>query len=113
MSNDSKSKYMVTGHLGDGTFGRALKCIDLNQSKEKIYAVKVVRAVKRYTESAKIEADILQDLRQKGGCQHGIVHLKEYFMHETSKSTENMCLVFEPLGKSLYDFIKANKYRGF
>ena len=24
-----------------------------------------------------------------------------------------MCLVFEPLGKSLYDFIKANRYRGF
>ena len=24
-----------------------------------------------------------------------------------------MCLVFEPLGKSLYDFIKDNKYKGF
>jgi hypothetical protein len=23
-----------------------------------------------------------------------------------------MCLVFETLGKSLYDFIKANKYKG-
>jgi len=24
-----------------------------------------------------------------------------------------MCLVFEPLGKSLYDFIKDNKFKGF
>ena len=24
-----------------------------------------------------------------------------------------MCLVFEPLGKSLYDFIKDNSYKGF
>ena len=24
-----------------------------------------------------------------------------------------MCLVFEPLGKSLYDFIKDNGYKGF
>ena len=24
-----------------------------------------------------------------------------------------MCLVFEPLGKSLYDFIKQNDYKGF
>lgn len=24
-----------------------------------------------------------------------------------------MCLVFEPLGKSLYDFIKDNNYKGF
>jgi len=44
--------------------------------------VKVVRAVQRYTESAKIEADILQDLRRQGGCQRGIVNLKEFFMHK-------------------------------
>lgn len=24
-----------------------------------------------------------------------------------------MCLAFEPLGQSLYDFIKDNKYKGF
>ena len=23
------NRYMITGHLGDGTFGRALKCIEL------------------------------------------------------------------------------------
>ena len=28
-------------------------------------------------------------------------------------SVSNMCLVFEPLGKSLYDFIKENEYMGF
>lgn len=25
------NRYMITGHLGDGTFGRALKCIELPQ----------------------------------------------------------------------------------
>jgi dual-specificity kinase len=32
---------------------------------------------------------------------------------KTRKKSVNMCLVFEPLGKSLYDFIKDNKYKGF
>lgn len=40
-------KYRVTEHLGDGTFGRALLCDDLVNNKK--VAVKVVRAVERYT----------------------------------------------------------------
>ncbi len=72
----------------------------------------MIRAVKRYNESAKIEADILVDIAAKGGAEQGIVYLKEYFTH-SDKEGDHMCLVFEPLGKSLYDFIKANNYRGY
>ena len=36
-------------------------------------AVKVVRAVERYTDSAKIEAKILCDIKKEGGCQNFIV----------------------------------------
>ena len=74
--------------------------------------MKVIRAVKRYTESAKIEAEILNDLKRKGGDLNYIVDLKDWFVHKNLE-IENTCLVFEPLGKSLYDFIKANNYRGF
>ena len=71
----------------------------------------MIRGVKRYNESAKIECDILIDIQNKGGAQSGIVYLKEYF-HFQDKEGDHMCLVFEPLGKSLYDFIKENKYKG-
>ena len=113
-------------HLGDGTFGRCLKCVPLDGSKE--WAVKVIRAVARYTDSARIEVDILEDMKRRGGCEKGIVYLKDYFIHEDSDGLEkarrlafqmkghtrdvrtyeyrNMCLAFEPLGKSLFDFIK-------
>lgn len=67
--------------------------------------------MKRYNESANIEADILRDVDEKGGSKQGIVYLKEYFTHK-DKDGDHMCLVFETLGKSLYDFIKANKYKG-
>lgn len=58
-------KYKVLSHLGDGTFGRALLCEDTVR-KTKL-AVKVVRAVDRYTHSAKIEANILFDIKKQGG----------------------------------------------
>ena len=121
-------------HLGDGTFGRALKCAELTPSlnlptgehqlpaasidtaDKPTWAVKVIRAVPRYAESAKFEAQILMDLHSKGGCAQGIVYLKETFTNKSRQSygsVSNMCLVFEPLGKSLYDFIKDNGYKGF
>lgn len=68
--------------------------------------------MKRYNESAKVEVDILSDIMEKGGAMFGVVHLKEYFMH-ADKDGEHMCLVFETLGKSLYDFVKINKYKGY
>jgi hypothetical protein len=68
--------------------------------------------VKRYNESAQIEAKILEDIKQKGGCSSRIVYMHESFMHIDEKKNEQMCLVFETLGASLYDFIKANKFKG-
>ncbi len=68
----------------------------------------MVRAVERYSKSAKIEADILKDIKKRGGCSKHIVDLKDEFIHESTVS--NKCLVFEPLGKSLFDFIKANHF---
>lgn len=76
-------------------------------------AVKVVRAVERYTHSAKIEANILNDIKNKGGCSQHLVDLEDVFTHESDTRVQNTCLVFEPLGKSLFDFIKANNYQGF
>jgi len=30
--NPTDSKYKIVGHLGDGTFGRALKCVELTEN---------------------------------------------------------------------------------
>lgn len=64
---ESSRQYQVIGHLGDGTFGRALKVFDPTDKKD--YAVKVIRAVERYTDSARIEIDILNDMKKQGGCE--------------------------------------------
>ena len=54
---------MVVRELGVGTFGRVLRCKDRKYND--FVAVKVVRRVKKYTESAMIEADILEDVRRR------------------------------------------------
>ena len=46
----------------------------------------MVRAVSRYSESAKFEVSILQDLQRQGGCKKGIVYLKEWFMNQARQS---------------------------
>lgn len=68
--------------------------------------------MKRYNESAMIEADILNDIKKKGGVSEGIVYLHEVISFKEPRDGEHVCLAFETLGKSLYDFIKANKYKG-
>jgi len=99
-------------------------------------AVKIVRSVKRYNQSAKTEIKILEDVNRYGGPDHHIVHLIDSFTHyvkvndlpnkrlnrrynppleyiNSRGEAEYICLVFEPLGKSLYEFIKDNRYKGF
>ena len=61
MTLGSDKRYEVLDHLGDGTFGRALLC--RNKDNDANVAVKVVSAVSRYADSAKIEANILKDIK--------------------------------------------------
>ena len=45
--------YKITDFLGDGTFGRVLEVKDLKYNE--YYAMKVIRSVKRYIESAEVK----------------------------------------------------------
>merc|ERR1712032_736126 len=61
-------------------------------------------------ENAKIEADILKDIRRadpRGSSRCAVMY--DTFTHDA----RFFCLVFEPLGISLYDFLKKNGFRGF
>jgi len=101
-------RYSVQDLLGDGTFGRVLLARDRHRNRQ--VAVKVIRDIKRYMENAKIEASILTDIRKadpSGGSRCAILY--DTFVH----SGRHLCLVFEPLGASLYDFMKQNCFRGF
>jgi serine/threonine protein kinase len=98
-------RYEINGDLGLGTFGRVLCCRDLKREGEEV-AVKVIRSIKRYEESAKIEFGVLLDVNKRGG--RGVelcVKMLDNFIH-----AGHFCMVFEPLSVSLYDLIKGNDY---
>lgn len=77
-------------------------------------AVKVIRSVKRYIKSAKIESEILDIVLEKGGATNHVVQMIDHFeFKDETTGLEHYAIVFEPLGKSLFEFYKANKYRGF
>jgi len=102
------SRYRVSKLLGDGTFGRVLLAHDQEVNRQ--VAIKVIRDVKRYGENARIEADILKDIRRvdpRGEASRSAV------MYDTFEHGRHFCLVFEPCGASLYDFLKKNNFRGF
>lgn len=103
-----KDRYEIISQIGMGTFGKVFHCHD-NKHKDMV-AVKVVRSVKRYVDSAKIEADILDHIYDCQAKQKSNYCLKLYSHFELDKY---YFLVTEKLGLSLYDVMKLNKYKGF
>lgn len=100
------SRFIIEKEIGVGTFGRVLRCTDSHNGRK--VAVKVVRRVERYCDSAKIEADILYDIscyaEGKKLCSQIIARFLE---------NGHYCIVLEELGRSLYDYLKENSYKGF
>lgn len=96
--------------MGDGTFGRVLKVARKFDKQQ--FACKIIRAVARYVESAVVEAQILEKIHRLDTS--GISRCVKVFdhFHFTENYDRHYAIVFEPLGKSLYDFIKVNNYRG-
>eukprot|EP00590_Aulacoseira_subarctica_P001178 CAMPEP_0172432640 /NCGR_PEP_ID=MMETSP1064-20121228/64332_1 /TAXON_ID=202472 /ORGANISM="Aulacoseira subarctica , Strain CCAP 1002/5" /LENGTH=596 /DNA_ID=CAMNT_0013180107 /DNA_START=151 /DNA_END=1941 /DNA_ORIENTATION=- len=102
-------RYEIVRDVGLGIFGRVVACID-HRRKEEV-AIKIVRNVKRYYESAQIEADILRHVnsRRDDRATTLCVLLKDHF----TTVSRHYCLVFESLGWSLYDFLKHTDFQPF
>lgn len=100
-------RYKILAKMGEGTFGRVLECWD--RQKKEYVAVKIIRNVPKYHEAALIEIDVLHALRRNdpGGTRHCVRML------ETFQYRGHVCMVFERLGLSLYDFLRKNSYRPF
>ncbi|XP_023886337.1 serine/threonine-protein kinase AFC2 isoform X2 [Quercus suber] len=92
--------------MGEGTFGQVLECWD--RERKEMVAIKIVRGIKKYREAAMIEIEMLQQLgkHDKGGNR--CVQIRNWFDYRN-----HICIVFEKLGPSLYDFLRKNNYRSF
>lgn len=96
----------IVAEAGTGTFGRVLLCNDAKHGG-RLVAVKAVRSIPKYVDAAKIEAAIVSDVNTRD-VEGGSLCLKYYRSMEWQR---HFFIVSEPLGKSLYDYIKANNYK--
>ncbi|XP_073031030.1 serine/threonine-protein kinase AFC3-like isoform X1 [Primulina eburnea] len=89
-----------------GTFGRVLECWD-REIREYV-AIKVVKSTAKYRDAARVEIDVLQRLTENDKGDSHCVRMLDWFDHRN-----HICIVFEKLGPSLFDFLKRNKYSPF
>ncbi|GJM92623.1 hypothetical protein PR202_ga09109 [Eleusine coracana subsp. coracana] len=96
----------ILSKMGEGTFGQVLECWDLEN--QETVAIKIVRFLQKYREAAMIEIDVLQRLGKHDFTGSRCVQIRNWFDYRN-----HICIVFERLGPSLYDFLRKNSYRSF
>jgi serine/threonine protein kinase len=103
-------EYTILSVLGEGTFGRVLECWD-SVARARC-AVKVIRNVQKYRDAAMIEIEVLKTLSGGdplgGGESFNCITLRRAFEYRG-----HVCMVFDKCGPSLYDFLRANRYKPF
>ncbi|KAI0472953.1 hypothetical protein GGR56DRAFT_652549 [Xylariaceae sp. FL0804] len=100
-------RYEIVDVLGKGSFGQVVRCIDHKTGV--LVAVKIIRNKKRFHQQALVEVNILQKLREwDPKNKHSMVNFTQSFYFRG-----HLCISTELLDMNLYEFIKANSFRGF
>ncbi|KAI8647456.1 kinase-like domain-containing protein [Parasitella parasitica] len=100
-------RYKMMRLLGQGTFGKVVECYD--RVKRTFCAIKIIRAIPKYRDASKIEIRVLNSLKEHDPINlNKCIHLIEWFDYHN-----HICMVFELLGPSVFDFLKSNEFRPF
>ncbi|XP_041865343.1 dual specificity protein kinase CLK1-like isoform X1 [Melanotaenia boesemani] len=102
-----KERYEVMSMLGEGAFGRVVECID--RHKDERVAVKIVRNFETFCEVARSEIAVLEEInRLDDDNTFACVRMLDWFEHEG-----HICIVFELLGLSTFEFVQQNNFLPF
>ncbi|XP_011630430.1 uncharacterized protein LOC105422653 [Pogonomyrmex barbatus] len=97
----------VLATLGEGTFGKVVKVKDLQM--DHVMALKIIKNVEKYREAAKLEINALEKIANKDPeGQHLCVKMLDWFNYHG-----HMCIAFEMLGLSVFDFLRDNSYQPY
>ncbi|OQR73284.1 serine/threonine-protein kinase Doa-like [Tropilaelaps mercedesae] len=99
---------VIVSTLGEGTFGKVVEVSD-EETDQKL-ALKIIKNVDKYREAAKLEINVLEKLRQgrDPALQALCVRMMDWFDYYG-----HMCILFEMLGISVFDFLKENHYQPY
>ncbi|XP_076631874.1 CDC like kinase darkener of apricot isoform X5 [Colletes latitarsis] len=102
-----ENRYKVLATLGAGTFGKVVKVKDLQM--DHVMALKIIKNVEKYREAAKLEINALEKIATKDPeGQHLCVKMLDWFNYHG-----HMCIAFEMLGLSVFDFLRDNHYQPY
>ncbi|XP_056140931.1 dual specificity protein kinase CLK4-like [Lampris incognitus] len=103
-----KERYEVVCTLGEGAFGKVVECIDRDKNIDHV-AVKIMKNLKRYREVAMSEIRVLEEINSLDDENiFACVRMLDWFDHHG-----HICIVFELLGFSIFDFMRENSFLPF
>lgn len=95
----------IVSTLGEGTFGRVMRCIDHRRGGAHV-ALKIIKNVEKYKEAARLEINVLEKINEKDPENKNLcVQMFDWFDYHG-----HMCISFELLALSTFDFLKENNY---
>ncbi|KAM8972891.1 dual specificity protein kinase CLK3-like isoform 2-T2 [Pelodytes ibericus] len=98
-------RYEIVGGLGEGTFGKVVECVDHARGSTRV-ALKIIRNIRKYREAAQLEINVLKKIRERDNeNKHMCVLMRDWFDFHG-----HVCIAFELLGKSTFDFQKENHF---
>ncbi|VVC41240.1 Hypothetical protein CINCED_3A006422 [Cinara cedri] len=101
-------RYQIIQTLGEGTFGKVVsaKCL---KNRDQIAAVKIIKNVEKYREAARLEINALEKLNAKDPESKNLcVRMIDNFEYGG-----HVCIGFELLGLSVFDFLVKNNYQPY
>ncbi|XP_059149995.1 serine/threonine-protein kinase par-1-like isoform X3 [Physella acuta] len=100
-----QARYEIINTLGEGTFGKVVECKDIHKGCDRL-ALKIIKNVEKYREAAKLEINVLEKLRERDPQgKYLCVQMLDWFDYHG-----HMCIAFDMLGLSVFDFLKENNY---
>uniref|UniRef100_A0A3Q3QNJ4 dual-specificity kinase n=1 Tax=Monopterus albus TaxID=43700 RepID=A0A3Q3QNJ4_MONAL len=102
-SGDVLQEREIVSTLGEGTFGRVMQCIDHRGGSH--VALKIIKNVEKYKEAARLEINVLEKINEKDPDNKLCVQMYDWFDYHG-----HMCISFELLALSTFDFLKENNY---
>ncbi|KAI1464721.1 kinase-like protein [Daldinia caldariorum] len=104
---DLTNQYQMIKLLGQGTFGKVVQARD--RRRNKLVAIKIIRAVQKYRDASRIELRVLQTLKANDEeNRNRCIHLRDCFDYRG-----HICIVMDLLGSSVFDFLKSNNFVPF
>ncbi|KAI8799819.1 kinase-like domain-containing protein [Cladochytrium replicatum] len=97
-------RFKIMRLLGQGTFGKVVEAYDRYNGT--MVAIKIIRSIQKYRDASKIEIKMISPLTALSSRR--CIHLKECFDHRN-----HICMVFELLSTSVFDFLKDNGFNPF